>query len=195
MRRLLATAALAALTLGTAACGDDDTSSSPTRPETSATQEAGAEDVTTDAPDDTATTQANADDAATDDTEAPETTETTATTATTADEPTAALSEECEVLKAEFEERFDADSTFADFAEAFEDVKAITPDDIDDDLDVLSGAYDDLAQLIEDSGGDLAEAMTDPEVLERMEALNSPEVQEASANVEEFFEEACPDVG
>ena len=188
MRRLLAAAALAALTLGTAACGDDDEASSLTRPDT--TEEPDAEESdTTDAPDGAEAPESTQDDA-TDDTEAPETTD-------EGDEgglPVGDLSEECRLLKSQIEEQFDADSSFADFADAFEEVKSITPDDIDDDLDVLRDAYDDLAQIIEDNGGDLAEAMTDPEVVEKMEGLNSAEVQEASENVEEFFEEACPDV-
>ncbi len=59
------------------------------------------------------------------------------------------------------------------------------PDDIRDDLETFYGAYAEFAQALGDSDGDLGD------MAELGEALSEPEVQEASENINEWFETEC----
>ena len=52
-----------------------------------------------------------------------------------------------------------------------------------------------MAQVIEDSGGDIAAAMADPANQAKLAAIGSPEVQAAGEAISAFFEETCPTVG
>jgi hypothetical protein len=191
MRRLFTAGAIAALSIVAASCGDDDDATSTT--------------------DDTVAVAATADDAAEpDDTEAePEDTSEPADTEPAHDtEPAddtepgddsgdgdSDLSAECLAIKEEMESQFSNDSDFGEIAEAIDKVKEFTPDDIDDDVDVLAGVYDEMAVLIEENGGDIATAMQNEEVIAQLESMNSPEVQEATANIQAYFEERCPGTG
>jgi hypothetical protein len=176
MRRLFAAAAIAALTLVAASCGDDDDSTSSTDDtvEVAASVDDAAE---SDDAGDTGDTDAA-------DTEGTEQSEPADTDTSDSADDDSNLSADCLALKEEMESQFSDDSDFGEIAEAIDKVKEFTPDDIDDDVDVLASVYDELAVVIEENGGDMATAMQNPDVLAKLESMNSPEVQEATANIE-----------
>jgi hypothetical protein len=64
------------------------------------------------------------------------------------------------------------------------------PDEIKGDLTVLRETYEELGTLVEEHGG-LAAAMSDPEVQAEFEELDTPEVEQASDNVEAWISENC----
>ena len=77
-------------------------------------------------------------------------------------------------------------------AEAYlEDARNKVPDEIKDDFAVVADTIGQYAELIKDHDGDITAAMSDPEVIEQMEALSSPEYEEASANVDAWFSANC----
>ena len=193
MRRLCAAAAIAALTLLAASCGDDDKATTST----GGTVAAAPDDVTEDDDEDTESTEG--DDAAEvtsapDDTEVDSETEDTDADSGDSDDSgdSGDLSGDCLAIKESIENRFTSDADFGEIADAIDDVKQFTPDDIDDDVEVLSGVYQEMADVIDEYGGNLTEAMSNPEVMEKLESMNSPEVEEASGNVQAYFEERCP---
>jgi hypothetical protein len=177
MRRLLATAAITTFALFSTACGSDDKASDKT--------DAAADDADDegDAADETVT----GDDAETDATEAE-----SEDTEATAPENVEDITEQCEAAQARIEalDFTDAD-TFDVIADEFERVKAFTPDDVDDDIDILNEAYAEMSQVLKESGGDF----TDPEVMAKFEEIGTPEVTAASDRLDAYFAAACPGVG
>jgi hypothetical protein len=151
-----------------------------------------AASVDDDAESDDAGDTDDTDDADAADTEDTEQSEPADTDASDSADDDSSLSADCLALKEEMESQFSDDSDFGEIAEAIDEVKEFTPDDIDDDVDVLASVYDELAVVIEENGGDMATAMQNPDVLAKLESMNSPEVQEATANIEAYFEERCP---
>ena len=108
------------------------------------------------------------------------------------------LTEQCEALEARFDEEFGDDfnlENFDEMVEAMDDVKDLTPDELDSDIDLVIGQMEEMGAILAEADGDILKVMEDPELLARMEALDSPEVQAANDRVEAYFDEACPGVG
>ena len=75
-----------------------------------------------------------------------------------------------------------------DLEKVFGDISANVPDDLKDDLAVLSAAFSEYAQVIEENAND----MTNPDVQAALQALSTPEVAAASDNINSYFEATCP---
>jgi hypothetical protein len=101
------------------------------------------------------------------------------------------LTEECQAIAMQFATIFAqafAPQGDPNFDQVFGDMSSKVPADLQDDVAVLSKAFGDYADVIAASGGD----MTNPDVAAALEALNTPEVQAASANLQTYFDATCP---
>jgi hypothetical protein len=178
MRRFVA---VTALVLGLAACGGDDDDGA-------AVDE--ASDVT-----DAASTEAPADTDATADSEAPEGT----------DAPEFegdADSEFCELARrvedSEFLEGDDPEQLreeYQDVSEAFDQLRDTAPDEIRDDIQLLGDQLDEFIAVLDEydfSFTALAEAAADnPELAASLDAVSSPEFEEASDRVDTYVTDVC----
>lgn len=75
-----------------------------------------------------------------------------------------------------------------DFTQVFGDVSSAIPADLQDELAVLSTAFQAYGQILASNNND----MTKPEVQAALQALGTPEVNAASATVQAYFDETCP---
>lgn len=73
----------------------------------------------------------------------------------------------------------------------FGDLDGKVPADLKDDLAVLQATYAKFAEVLAPFNGDLTKAMTDPKVQSELSKLSTPEVNEASDNLDAFFDEKC----
>jgi hypothetical protein len=80
----------------------------------------------------------------------------------------------------------------ADMTNVFKGLEAVVPDDLKDDVAVLSAAYGKYLTLITKYQGDISKAMQDPEVMKAIEDLGTTEVQAASDNISAYFDATCP---
>jgi hypothetical protein len=152
-----------------AACGGDDSSDDKGSATTEATADAGT--------DDTATT-----DTASDETVADDSTDTTIDTS----DVEALSADECRALYDRFVGLgFDptSDEEPEDPSAAFDAIEDAVPDDLKDDVKVLREGFETLTEASEKYKDDL----TNPEYLQALESLNTPEFTEASARLEAFF--------
>lgn len=84
-----------------------------------------------------------------------------------------------------------------DTAQAFENMAAVAPSEIADDLEVLAAAYAEFMAALEDAGVDFADPSTysTPEaqaaLVEATQALDSAGVAEASANIAAYVDSVC----
>jgi hypothetical protein len=167
-----------------AACGGDDSGDDTDSTTTEATVEAGSDDTATD---ETTTDETTADDPATEDTTSEDTTsdDSTETTFDTSDVD-ALSAEECRELYEKFV-GLGFDPTSSEDPEdpnaAFEAIEDAVPDDLKEDVQVLREGFETITEASEKYEGDF----TNPEYLEALESLNSPEFAEASARLEAFF--------
>ena len=75
------------------------------------------------------------------------------------------------------------------FNAAFDDVRAQMPADLQDELAILSAAYQGYGEALAANNNDI----TSPDVQTALRALGSPEVATASQTVQEYFDATCPD--
>lgn len=114
------------------------------------------------------------------------------------------LSEDCQVFAqvslafgAAFTGAFGGgdDGDFDDVAAELEQFVDDVPEEVRDDVAVIARAFEEYATAIEDIDLTDQEAMADPEVLaqvtEAAAVFESPEVQEASDNLDEYANENC----
>ena len=86
---------------------------------------------------------------------------------------------------------------FTELANFFEEAADEAPDEVGEALNTLAGAYREFGEVLSEQDIDFndPEAFSDPEVIaaftEASEAFNSPEVQEASATLEQFTANNC----
>lgn len=107
----------------------------------------------------------------------------------------AGISEECAVVYQKFLAALGSASTGQDFeglTNAISSLDAVVPDDLTDDVQILSQAYGELAEVIADFDGDFAAAMADPATQQRMTAIGTPEVSAAGDAISAYFDQACP---
>ena len=75
-----------------------------------------------------------------------------------------------------------------DYTSVFGDVSTALPADLQDDVAVLSTAFQAYGQILASNNND----MSKPEVQAALQALGTPEVNAASAAVQAYFDETCP---
>ena len=84
-----------------------------------------------------------------------------------------------------------------DTVQSLQNMAAVAPGEIADDLEVLAAAYGDFLSALEDAGVDLADASTfsSPEAQAAMaaaaESLNEAAVTEASENISAYIASVC----
>jgi hypothetical protein len=148
-----------------AACGGDDSGDDNDSATTEATAEAGSDDT------------------ATDDTAADDSTETTFDTS----DVEALSAEECQELYEKFVDLgFDPTSSEEpeNADEAFEAIEDAVPDEVQADVRVLREGFEQLEELNAQYESDLA----NPEYLEALQDIYTPEYEEAAARLSAFFE-------
>jgi hypothetical protein len=168
--RRLAVLLLAALALLVAGCGGDDSDSSA-----SGDDAAVVETETTATTDDTATEEEDA----------------------TTDDGTAALTGECANfagLAAKLQTAFAGTTGIDSAAEVFDEVADQVPEEIRDDYQVLADNFKELADALK--GIDLTSGETpSPEALAKLQELSTkldtPEVRQATENLEAWARENC----
>lgn len=88
---------------------------------------------------------------------------------------------------------------FEDSIDALDRVGENAPSDVQADLEVLVGAFEEFQRELDESGVDLSDpsSFADPEAQQALEGIgdvfDDPEVEEASENVEAYLEEVCPE--
>ena len=102
------------------------------------------------------------------------------------------MTEECKAIAMQFatvySQAFAPDGNPGDLEKVFGEMSAKVPDDLKDDLVVLSAAFADYAKVVKDNGSD----MSKPEVQAALAALSTPEVSAASDNVSAYFDATGP---
>lgn len=76
------------------------------------------------------------------------------------------------------------------YDEVFGDLSTNMPADLQDDLVILSAAFHEYGEILTANNND----MTKPEVQAAISALATDEVNDASNNVQEYFEATCPNL-
>lgn len=107
----------------------------------------------------------------------------------------AGLSEECAQVYQQFITALGSASSGQDFdglTNAIGSLESVVPDDLKDDVEILSQAYSELASVIAEFDGDFAAAMADPDTQAKMTAIGTPEVTAAGDAISAYFGEACP---
>jgi hypothetical protein len=152
-----------------AACGSDDSGDDDDSTTTEATVEAGSDDTATD---DTAT----------------ETTDEDGSDTTFDTSDIEALSaEECQELYQKFLDLgFDptSDEEPENADEAFEAIEDAVPDEVQDDVRVLREGFEQLEEINAEFENDV----TNPEYIEALQEIYTPEYEEAAARIGAFFE-------
>lgn len=75
-----------------------------------------------------------------------------------------------------------------DMEKVFGEVSANVPDELQGDVDVMSAAMTDMAEVMKQYDNDMA----NPAVMAAMQELSTPEVQAASERLNAYFETTCP---
>lgn len=102
------------------------------------------------------------------------------------------LTDECKAIALQFATIFSqvfAPGEMGDLTEVFGDVSGKVPAELQDDLAIITEAFGEYAKVAQAHGND----MTNPDVAKALEALSTPEVTEASANLQAYFDETCPE--
>lgn len=87
-----------------------------------------------------------------------------------------------------------SDENFAGLQAAIGSLRDVVPDDLKDDVDVLTDAYGQLADLVAQNGGDVEAALADPDLQAQFEAIGTEEVTNASDALDAYFSEVCPEL-
>lgn len=171
--------------VGLAACGSDS-KSSDTSAKAATTTVADTEDTT-------ATTKSENTTATTDDTDI-----TTGDTDTDISDVTAPeLTGNCVELGKDMESLFgtDFDPTTAspdDIKDVFDKLKSKVPSDLKDDVDTLRDAVIPFYAALSDAGGDMTKALQSADGQKAVAAMNSTDVQAASAALDDWTSKGCP---
>lgn len=75
-----------------------------------------------------------------------------------------------------------------DYAQIFGDLSSKVPADLQDDMAILSAAFQQYGEILTANNNDPSSA----EVQQAIQALGTPEVNAASETVQTYFEETCP---
>lgn len=162
-----------------AACGGDDDDNGNDRATT--TVEAPSQATDPAAGDDTDTTVGTDDTTATDDTVGDDTTETTIDVS----DVDALSADECRALADEFRDLgFDATTdSFDDLDDAFAALEDAVPGDLKNDVRTMREGF----QTLQEANEKYQDDPTNPEYLEALEAIGSPEYEQATARLSEYF--------
>jgi hypothetical protein len=101
------------------------------------------------------------------------------------------LTDDCQALYLQFITAMT--SAFAppgaiDYTQVFGDVSAAVPADLQDELTLLSTAFQEYGEIVAANNND----MSSPDVQAAIQALNTPEISAASTTVQAYFDETCP---
>lgn len=77
-----------------------------------------------------------------------------------------------------------------DYDEVFGDLSASIPGDLQDDLAVVAAAFQEYGAILATNNNDTSS----PEVQQAIQALATDEVNDASNNLQDYFEATCPQV-
>ena len=183
MRRTAALSLAFALSMGLAACGDDDDSGDDA-----------LEEVDDSSSDD------SSDDSSSDDSDSGDDSDAGGDIGDLAGEGCVEFAQAFGEASAAIGGAFSGEGGQADFTELadfFEEAADDVPDEVGDALETLAGAYRQFGEALEDADIDFSdpEAFQDPEVIaaftEASEAFESPEVQEANQTLEQFTANNC----
>lgn len=75
-----------------------------------------------------------------------------------------------------------------DLDKVFSQVSANVPDDLQSDVEVVSAALRELAEIMQSNGGD----MGSPEVAQAIQEMATPEVSAANDRLTAYFDATCP---
>jgi hypothetical protein len=103
-------------------------------------------------------------------------------------------SADCQKLAAEWATAMAGASTGNDAQDAktvFANLEKIVPDNLKDAAKTLADAYGKYFDLLAKYQGDPTKAMSDPKVLEAIQAMSTPEVQAASEKISTYFSSQC----
>ena len=81
-------------------------------------------------------------------------------------------------------------NTPVDYGTAFADVAAVIPSDLQDDLVIMSDAYQHYGEILAANNNDASS----PAVQEAVQALATDEVNTAGNNLQDYFEQTCPGI-
>ena len=89
---------------------------------------------------------------------------------------------------------FGADQADVDeMTQQLADLRAEVPAEIRDDFEVFSQAMSEFGSVMTDAGGNLFDPATQQALEDASQALETPEVKEAQANIEAYLEANCPE--
>ncbi len=89
---------------------------------------------------------------------------------------------------------FGADQADVDeMTQQLADLRAEVPAEIEDDFEVFSQAMSEFGSVMTDAGGNLFDPATQQALEDAGQALETPEVKEAQANIEAYLEQNCPE--
>lgn len=89
---------------------------------------------------------------------------------------------------------FGADQADVDeMTQQLADLRAEVPAEIQDDFEVFSQAMSEFGSAMTDAGGNLFDPATQQALDDASQALETPEVKEARANIEAYLEANCPE--
>ncbi len=102
------------------------------------------------------------------------------------------LTEECKAIALSFSkamaQAFVPNGQSLDLEKVFGDVQSKVPDDLKDDVAVISAAVSSLAKVMQENGND----MTSGAVQQAIRDLGTPDVEAASNNIQAYFDKTCP---
>lgn len=104
------------------------------------------------------------------------------------------LSEECTDLYNQYIEALGSMGTGenADISGVFIALKDILPSELQDDADVVAGAWAKYQEVLAKYDGDVTKAMADEDALAAIQALSDEKVNEASNAIGDYFSDTCP---
>jgi hypothetical protein len=107
------------------------------------------------------------------------------------------VSGECADLYQHFIEALSKAGSGEDFAglqAAIASLSDSVPDDLKDDVAVLSDAYGKMADLVAANGGDIATAMANADVQAQLQAIGTEKVTAAGDAISDYFDTTCPEL-
>jgi hypothetical protein len=107
------------------------------------------------------------------------------------------ISEECRELYQKFISAMSGVTTgqsIEGLSESFDALTEALPDDLDDEAAIVSDAYGQMAELLEEYDGNLGAAMADPANQQQLAAIGTPEVSAAIDAIGDYFSDTCPEL-
>ena len=77
------------------------------------------------------------------------------------------------------------------FQQEVKDLDAQIPDEIKDDFNTVASAWNDFAKTMEGASGNIMDPEFQKQIEDASAKLDSPEVKEAQANIDAYFEKTC----